>query len=220
MRFFLLYLLLFMMSGCTVLSVQPTTSDPVHRYFLNIALGSEFGSHHSNIKKWNQPIYIQVKGLPTKKDVDTLKQVMSELSDLTRLSIKMVTTEPANINVYFVPKSQFSEIEPNYKHGNSGFFWVWWHPLTNNIYQARILISTTTLSQIERNHLIYEELTQSLGLMKDSRRYSDSIFYQSWSRVTRFSDMDKKIIQLLYHRAINSGMNREEVIEVLEGMFF
>ncbi len=213
----LFYLLLLLTAGCTSLPVQqPTTTNPLHHYFLEIALGSEFGSHQSRIKKWNRDIDVRVKGQPTQDDIQTLKQVMSELSTLTRLQIRLTAREGADIEIYFVPKSEFSQIEKHYKLGNAGFFWSWWNPLTNEIYRARILISTTGLTQQERNHLIYEELTQSLGLMKDSNRYADSIFYRPWSRITSFSEMDKAVIELLYHQAIRLGMNRKKVIKVLE----
>ena len=219
MRPSLFYLLILLVTGCTSLPVQqPTTTDPLHHYFLEIALGSEFGNNQARIKKWNRDIDIRVQGEPTQDDIQTLQQVIDELSTLTRLKIRLTEKKSANIEVYFVPKSEFSQIEKHYKPGNTGFFWSWWNPLTNKIYRARVLISTTGLSQQERDHLIREELTQSLGLMKDSDRYANSIFYRSWSRVTNFSEMDKAVIELLYHQAIQAGMNREKVIKAFEGI--
>ena len=51
----------------------------------------------------------------------------------------------------------------------------------------------------EKKHLLREEVTQSLGLFNDSWSYSNSIFYQGWTEVTEFSDLDKKIISKLYN---------------------
>ena len=50
-----------------------------------------------------------------------------------------------------------------------------------------------------QKHLLREELTQSLGLANDSYLFDDSIFQQSWTNVTKYSQMDKDIIRLLYH---------------------
>jgi len=216
----LFFLPILLASGCANLPVQqPMTTIPLHNYFLEIALGSEFGNNQPQIKKWNRDIYIRVKGQPTKDDIETLNKVTNELSTLTRLRIMLTEIDNANIEIYFVPKSEFSQIEKHYQLGNAGFFWVWWNPLTKEIYRARVLISTG-LTQQQRNHLIYEELSQSLGLMNDSSRYADSIFYQPWSVVTNFSKMDQAIIELLYHHAIQPGMPRKKVIKVLEDRNF
>lgn len=212
----LLSLLILLMNGCSSLPVQKeTVQNPLHNYFMDVALGSEFGYWPPKIRKWNQDIFIEVKGQPTQADIQTLRQVVDELSALTKLNIKFTEKEKTNIEIYFVPKSEFKRIEWRYKLGNAGFFWAWWNPFTSNIYRARILISTTHLTQQARNHLIYEELTQSLGLMNDSNQYADSIFYQPWSLVTGFSDMDKAIIQLLYRHSIRAGMNQIKVIKAL-----
>ena len=50
-----------------------------------------------------------------------------------------------------------------------------------------------------QKHLLREELTQSLGLFNDSWKYPESIFYQGWSTVTEYSDMDKRLIDMLYN---------------------
>ncbi len=215
-KYVLFSLFIFLINGCKSLPVQKeTVQNPLHNYFMEIALGSEFGCWQPKIRKWNQDIFIAVKGQPTLVDMQTLKQVMDELSALTKLKIKFTEKEKTNIEIYFVPESEFKHIEWRYKIGNTGFFWTWWNPFTSNIYRARILISTTAITQQERNHVIYEELTQSLGLMNDSNHYADSIFYQPWSLVAGFSDIDKAIIQLLYHHTIRAGMNNIKVIKAL-----
>lgn len=202
--------------GCSTLAVQQQTlTNPTHQYFLEISLGSEFGNRQARIKKWRQDIHIQVKGQPTQTDLQTLKQVINELDGLITPEIKPANND-TNMEIYFIPEHQFSETEKHYKPHNLGFFWARWDPATYEIYRARILISSTGITQQERNHLIREELTQSLGLMNDSRRHSDSIFYQPWSRVTKFSETDKAIIKLLYQESIQPGMNRSDIIQRLQ----
>jgi len=98
---------------------------------------------------------------------------------------------------------------------NYGFFWALWHDDNYVIYDANILVSSAGVTQDERSHLIREELTQSLGLMNDSNKYEDSIFYQKWTDVTQYSDIDKAVIQLLYLKKIKTGMTREQTINAL-----
>ncbi|MBD1913717.1 DUF2927 domain-containing protein [Leptolyngbya sp. FACHB-16] len=183
-------------------------------YFLEIALGNEWGSSNNTIRRWTQNLRIQIVGSPTETDMATLQAVVSELNQLTngQVSLQFVQDNP-NVQLYFVPQSEFSRYEPNYVPQNLGFFWSRWND--RGIYNSRILISTTGVSQTERSHLIREELTQSMGLMRDSYRYDDSIFQQRWTQTTRYSDIDRAIIQLLYRPDIRPGMTRAQVLTQL-----
>ena len=112
--------------------------------------------------------------------------------------------------MYFVPHGEFSRYEPNYRAGNLGFAYVNWRQ--DKIYKARILVtSTNDVSQTERSHLIREELTQAMGLLKDSLRYADSIFYQGWTSTTDYSPLDQAVIQMLYSPEIRPGMDGRQV---------
>jgi hypothetical protein len=51
----------------------------------------------------------------------------------------------------------------------------------------------------EKKHLLREEITQSLGLFNDSYKYPSSIFYQGWTDVTEYSEIDIAIISKLYN---------------------
>jgi hypothetical protein len=51
--------------------------------------------------------------------------------------------------------------------------------------------------------------------MNDSEKYEDSIFYQKWTSVNNFSDLDKAVINLFYQKNIRAGMSREQISAVL-----
>ena len=190
------------------------TSQDVLLYFYEVALGSEWGSGNEVVRRWNQDLRIQVFGNPTPEDSATLRTVANELNELLQgqVQLQFVERDP-NVEIFFAPESQFQQLDSNYRPRNLGFFWTRWN--YSGINSARILISTTGVTQTERSHLIREELTQSLGLMRDSYRYPDSMFYQGWTEVTRYSDIDRAIIQLLYQDGIRPGMTRDEVVQFL-----
>ena len=50
-----------------------------------------------------------------------------------------------------------------------------------------------------QKHILREELTQSLGLFNDSEKYENSIFYDGYSTVTEYSEIDKELIDMLYN---------------------
>lgn len=184
-------------------------------YFMEIALGAEFSTSSSIIRKWEGDLRIKIIGSPTSEDLNTLKTVINEINHLvSNINLKIVDNQP-NVKIHFIPVSQFQRYEPNYRPGNYGYAWIKWKQ-NNIINSANILITTTGVSQKERSHLIREELTQSLGLLKDSYQYKNSIFYQPWTDTNQYSQLDKKIIQMLYQPEIRPGMTKSQVISSLK----
>ena len=196
------------------LALQSYTPEEID-YFLEVAMGGEFGDSTPKVRKWQGPVRVKVNGSPTAADVQTLQAVLQEIQGLTDgIQLQLVQDNP-NLEIYFVPESDFRRYEPNYQPLNYGFFWTHWNN-QDAIYNARILISTVGISQQERSHLIREELTQSLGLMRDSNRYQNSIFFQGWTAPVAYAEIDKAVIQLLYRREIRPGMTRSQVMQVLK----
>lgn len=194
---------------------QSYTTEQIN-YFMEVAMGAEFGSGNPTIRKWTGPVRVKVNGNPSAQDMQTLQAVIADLNRLTQgITIQLVQSNP-NIEMHFAPETQFASIESNYRPRNMGFFWTWWDG--GRINRARILISTTGVTQQERSHLIREELTQSMGLMRDSGRYSDSVFYQGWTSVTRYSAMDEAIISMLYRPEIRPGMTQNQVMAALQSI--
>lgn len=178
-------------------------------YFLEVALGSEYGTTSPTIKKWESDIRIKVIGSPTSEDLKVLQGVIGEINILIdSIEVKLVDESP-NLEIYFIPVSQFAKYEPNYKPSNYGFCWVGWKD--DVIYKSRVLISTTGITQRERSHLIREELTQALGLMRDSSKYKESIFYADWTDSTQYAEIDKVVIRLLYSPLVQPGVGEAEL---------
>ncbi len=211
----ILILISVLLISCSLQSDTSNYSQKEIEYFTEIALGAEFGDEVPVIKKWTDNIRIKIDGEPTEADLNTLNNIVNDLNELiSGIKIKIVDKNE-NLTITFSPESGFSEVDPNYVPINYGFFWALWHDDDYVIYEARILISTTELTQKERSHLIREELTQSLGLMNDSKKYNDSIFYQDWTTVTEFSEMDRAVIKLLYLKKTTPGMSKEQVLNIL-----
>ena len=76
-------------------------------------------------------------------------------------------------------------------------------------------VDTERPNKTEQRHLLREELTQALGLAKDSGRYPKSIFQQSWTSTTEYLDIDKELIRLLYHPSLRTGLDARQLEELL-----
>ena len=149
------------------------TEDEI-AYFLEIAIGAEFGNGNAVVHKWVQDLRVQVKGSPSSEDEDLFRQIMAEINELIKgVRLDLVNEDP-NVEIYVVPQEEFPNYLSTYVPGNIGFFWVNFNA-QQELYRSTILIDSNQSSGI-RAHLIREELTQTLGLMRDSWRYSSSIF--------------------------------------------
>ena len=192
-------------------SLSTIPADKTFEYFKEVTLKSEFGSSGNGlIKKWMVPIKLEIAGLPTPADLETVEAVTSELELLTNLPIEFVKPNTGNMRIRFTPEENFKKFIPSYQTDNSGFFWLNWDE-TKQITGAEILISTTGVTQKERSHLIREELTQAFGLPADSYKYPDSIFYQGWTDIAEYSSLDKKLIKMLYNPKVKPGMNGSQL---------
>ena len=210
-----LFLLSLLLIGCSLQSDSNNYSQEEIAYFTEISLGAEFGDGIPVIRKWTDNIRIKVDGEPTEADLQTITNIIDDFNELiSGIKIKQVDKKE-NLTITFSPENQFKSIDQNYVPTNYGFFWALWHDDNFVIYDASILVSSADITQQERSHLIREELTQNLGLMNDSNKYKDSIFYQEWTDVTAFSEIDRAVIKLLYLNKIRPGMSKEQILSIL-----
>ena len=133
--------------------------------------------------------------------------------------LKLVNSrDESNFVVYFGDGAGYLDIESNakpYIQENRGFFWVYWNS-DSELQSGSIFVDTERTENIViQQHILREELTQALGIMNDSYNYADSIFYQRYSTVTEFSEIDKFVIATLYKHSIRPGMNKKQVKNVL-----
>jgi hypothetical protein len=82
------------------------------------------------------------------------------------------------------------------------------------IRSADILV-LATLPPARRRHVIREEITQATGLLMDSHSYPSSLFYQDYSEVQEFAEIDRKLIEMLYRPEVRPGMTRAQVVQTL-----
>ena len=200
-------------AGPAPADIQSDRQAGAVEYLSEIGFGVEYGSAAPVLHKWAQDVRIEVHGSPTEADLQTLEQVVLDLNAIVgEINLELVD-EKANLEVYFSPESHFSAIEPAYVPVNLGFFRVWFDG-EGVIQQAKVLIAADGTTQAERTHMIREELTQSLGLFKDSWEHSDSIFYEGWTTTDKYGPLDEATIRLLYQTQLAPGMTRNQVLSL------
>ena len=206
MKLFLLFLLIY----CNVLS----QNYDINSYFNEIVNKNEFNNNVS-INKWDKDIKIYICDITEdslySNNIDSdiltlkneLKMIVVELNGyINNISIDVVDVkDSSNFLIYLGSQNWYNTCIPksiNYTKDNLGLFMV---SKSNNVITKGTMYVDMyrTKNILEKKHLLREELTQSLGLFNDSWLYPESIFYQGWSTVTEYSEIDKKIIKKLYN---------------------
>jgi len=177
-------------------------------YFGEIAFGAEFGTASPLLRRWPQSRgpRIRINGSPTDADLETLTAVRAEIGALTGLDMAIVDAAQT-VDIHFVPVSEFTSVLPQAPPGNVGVVWLWWDG-GQHLVQSVVLIGSD-IDPVLRAHIIREEVTQMLGLLRDSFRYPQSIFYQAFSTVQEYAPVDRTVIELLYRPELQVGMTLE-----------
>lgn len=195
-----------------LLSLSQTVD--VDSYYYEIAYKSEFNDKIYS-KKWNKDIKIFISDYKSDLKyndsligvIDSLKieliRIVDDLNNYINpinLTIVNDSTE-SNFFIYLGSSEWYNKNVPQtipYTNGNYGMGWV---TVSNNIIsKSDVFIDLHRFSTTkEKRHLLREEITQSLGLFNDSYKYPSSIFYQGWTDVTEYSDIDVVLIKKLYN---------------------
>lgn len=199
-------------------STLTTYQESVISYFKEIALGFEYSSTSEITRKWVTPMKIFAGGEKNEYLLSTLEDVVWGINNLATDGFSVETVQDSaesNCYIYFGSGSDYEKLFPDETENlgtNYALFNIWWN--NNRIDKARIFIDTHRPTESQKKSLILEELTQTLGLGKDSPRYSNSIFYETSSNggfATEYTQLDKDIIRLLYHPRMQIGIGASAV---------
>jgi len=160
-------------------------------------------------------------GEPTDELITELEKIKTETNVLATdgFNISIVNnTSQSNYFIFFGTGAEYAQIYPsqvNLVDSNWGLFSVFWNS-QNQFTSGHMYVDIFRANITAQKHLLGEELTQSLGLAKDSRKYSASIFQSSWTTTTQFTLIDENLIRLLYHPNMDIGLNESQVDKILE----
>ena len=222
---YLLFLIILVQFSCSKSNVDPKPGElssfqkETIEYFKEIALGFEFGSASEITRKWKDDMKIYVSGEKRPNLQDELSSIINEINTLCTDGFQLSITNDSlssNFLVFFGSGDAYAKIYPaqtNYVGGNFGLFSVYW--TSNNLNRGHMYVDIYRADEVAQRHLLREELTQSLGLAKDSSRYPESIFQQDWTYTTQYAEIDKELIRLLYHPEMHSGLDATQVEQVL-----
>ena len=194
-------------------------SEQAVNYFLEIGLCPEFSTLPCDPKvtKWDSDVRVQLHGQYSPADEEEVNSIISELSELTGLSVTKVNSN-ANINIHIVPHSSFTKYCRAYNpDGNQdGYFQVSQPSDKKSPLSSSVICIKNNLEETHRHHLLREELTQSFGIFNDSYSHTGSVFQQDpYYTPTEYAEIDREVIRLLYDKRIKPGMTGEQIKSTL-----
>lgn len=170
-------------------------------YFEEITMYSEYGDgKKSQPYRWTNDVKIFIEGERRDYLLTELGKIVKELNHvIDPIHISVVESKKeANLFLYFGTMNAVLQKHPKLDKDllkkNWGYFEIY-----ENESIAFIDLNRTGEDYNAQKHLLREELTQTLGLSNDSWKYKESIFYQGWTTTTEFSEMDIRLIDLLYN---------------------
>jgi len=177
-------------------TIKKDFSNEELQYFYEIAYNTERNifdkkKNKKRLQFWIKDLTIKLHGDYTKNDSLEIVRIIDELNLLMNdISIRFVDSKN-NVDIYFIKPHEFE----NYIEHSAG---QWGYFLVQYNIRSIILVDKYLTNQL-RNHILREEITQILGLCNDTNDYRTSIFYKGFSDITELSEIDKKLIQLLYN---------------------
>jgi hypothetical protein len=173
-------------------------SQEVLDYYDEIVMNSEFDGRSASAFKWDSDMKIYVEGEPTSELLSELSRIVSELNNIIDpVDIEVVSDrDNANYFVFFGSPDGFATAHPDINRSQLVDNWGLFQVSKN---KGKMYVDIYRADLVEQKHLLREELTQSLGLLNDSYKYPESIFYQKWTSTTEYADIDIELIDMLYN---------------------
>jgi hypothetical protein len=174
-------------------------SQETVEYFDEIALGTEDGKRYNNVTRFTTDVKIYMEGHQPEYIVDELNQIVSELNSIINsIEVEVVNVkDDANMIISIGSIEKLKEVYPvfkneMYRNCNAGF--------AMGVNHSNVILNTDNIRSVNHaKHVLREELTQAMGLINDSWKYPESVFYEGTSEPTQYAPIDRELIDILYN---------------------
>ncbi len=188
-------------------------------YYREIALNAEHGTVDGKVHKWTRPILFYVRPSPDAEKYDYyIQELAARLEAIPGFPgiRRVVNAEAAELTLEFVTADEMNGITGAYGDPAYGYAHVSWYNSSGALFSGSIfIVREAESSEADVLHALTEEFTQAMGLLNDSYRYSDSIFYQGYSTVTQYSEADLTLLKLHYAVEIPAGTEYNTVSAIV-----
>ena len=187
-------------SGESVFGYDKTKySQETVEYFDEVAMGTEDGRRYDHVTRYTTDVKIYMEGHQPQYIVDELNGIVSELNGIINTVDVQVTNSKSDANMVISIgsldkiKNEYPVFKNTiYQNANAGF--------SIGMNYSNVFLNTNNIRSVQHaKHVLREELTQAMGLMNDSYKYPESVFYEGVSEVTEYAPIDRELIDILYN---------------------
>ena len=188
-------------------------------YYEDVALGSEYGDADGKVHKWKETIELYVAASTEYgKYKDFYTKYIDRLNAIEGFPGIVFTddAENASLTLKFVSAEELRQEIGAGKYQAYGFARISWYNSSGEIFKGNIyIVSEEDSSEADVKHTLVEETAQATGLMNDSYRYENSIFYQGYSTVDKLSEEDRILLRMHYSEYLRGGIDGAQVREIV-----
>lgn len=212
---------IFVFSVVFPVNAKNPNADEISKYFIQIALGSEYGNISSKpkvISKWSGDIGISIQGRATNELASIASKHLNSLSKITGLRFKQVKPDNPmqSISIIFLKREEMFSIKGEGIDPKvikklalaGGCYFMAFHKPPQKIVKAIIAVNVERPIGLT-DSCILEEITQSLGLPNDSNNMRPSIF-SDLDHETNLSQIDEILVKTLYDKRMPAGASVDE----------
>ncbi len=222
-------LLLWVFMCIQTVAAQPWQKSAfITQSFYEIALGSEYGNSPLIVQKWNKPIriYVEHQVADTKLHDELLNAHIRDLRSITKLDIARVNSRAkANIRYYFTSQQKLPALvratsgKSTLKHLKGSICLATMRANSSGRIQSAVVYIPVDQARMHAKLVscIVEELTQVLGLLRDSDAVFPSVFNDR-SHNDLLTGLDITLLKILYSSQIKSGMGRTKLKPLLRNI--
>lgn len=229
-RYVVVFAALFLTAAAGVGGARAGQADFSNKELIDGFMKTVFGLEYRTwnwqpylVKKYTAPVRFYVHNLSRRNRKNDAVRFINGLSQRIRgLRARAVSSAgQANFIVYIVDRKQYGEVVRREIYGDPaahapGRCLVRVLSDSSGISQSTAVIVADEGEFLFRRCLV-EEVLQGLGPMNDDRTLRHSVFNDR-SRHDRFTEFDRYILNMLYHRRIRPGMSQSQARDVLPGV--
>jgi hypothetical protein len=192
-------------------------------YFKEVVLKTEYGNNPNRVLKWKKPMQIYVVEA-NETQLKAIKKAINQINSLVLndFRVELVDEQKKCNTILYLSSIDYIKENNNFFYNQfsyvdyepDGLAYIDWKNYNNELTNAFIYINPFNHIDVQESTIL-EEITQCIGLPNDSEKYPNSIFYENKSAYninpTEYLDIDKDVIQLLYHPKIKAGMSTKQV---------
>lgn len=198
--------------------IKANYSTEMINYFYEIAFFNEGkNSSYNQLNKWKKDPNIFIHGDISSKQKEDIHIVLNLINKQFQLPFKISITddkEQANINIFAGDENYLKKYVSGVDTFNGSF---------EIFYSEKEIVSANIFVKNNLNYFkntITEEIVQCLGLTGDSYSYPNSLFFQNENDSKSFTDIDIKILKLLYDPLLPQNYKRKDFEKDFEDVLY